>query len=120
MNDFNPVSMFYIAAEMFSSWFWPLVIVAIVLLYGVISGFRVLRRRGLSAGGPLLGGLLAGLVATVLATWFLPYGTHAELSAFGSAIDFVTVVLMALVVGLGIFALVFSVMARRRVSAQAK
>ena len=119
MSDFNPLSLFYIASELFGSWFWPLVVVALLLLYGVVSGFRGLRRRGLSAGSPLLGGLVVGLVATVLATWWVPQSTHAELSAFTSMLDYLMVIALALAIGLGVFALVFSILARRRISHQA-
>lgn len=110
--------MFYIAWEILTNWFWPLVVITLVLLYGVASGFKGLRQRGLRAGPPLLWGLLAGFLATIIATWFLPYWTHAELSAFRSIIDFVAVILLSLVVGLGVFALVFSIAARRRISAR--
>jgi apolipoprotein N-acyltransferase len=120
MSDFNPLSIFYIASEMFGSWFWPLVVVALVLLYGVVSGFRRLRRRGLSAGGPLFGALVVGLVATVLAAWWVPSSTEASISALGGVIDYVMVIAMALAIGLGVFALVFSVMARKRASKQIK
>lgn len=117
MSDFNPISLFYIISEIFSVWLWPLLIVALLLLWGVVSSFKKLRRRGLSAGSALLAGLLAGLVAAVLATWLLPYSSHAELSAFSALIDFLAVMGMALVVGLGAFAFVFTLMARRRIAA---
>jgi pilus assembly protein TadC len=115
MSDFNPVSLFHIVWQVLSGWFWPLVIVALVLIYGVYNGFKGLRHRGLRAGPPLFWGLLAGLLVTVVATWFLPYSTHADLSMFRSFIDFLAVVLLALVVGLGVFALVFSIAARKRI-----
>ena len=120
MSDFNPLSIFYIASEVFGAWFWPLVVVALVLLYGVVSGFRRLRRRGLSVGGPLFGGLLVGLVATVFAAWWVPASTDASVSALGGVIDYLMVIAMALAIGLGAFALVFSILARRRVSHQIK
>ncbi len=115
MSDFNPVSLFHIIWQVLSGWFWPLVIAALVLVYGVASGFKGLRRRGLRAGPPLFWALVAGLLATVIATWLLPYSTHADLSMFRSFIDFLAVVLLALVVGLGVFALVFSIAARKRI-----
>ncbi|OXR50046.1 hypothetical protein PuT2_04570 [Pusillimonas sp. T2] len=116
MSDFNPLSLFYIVSEIFSVWFWPLLIITLLLLWGVVSSFKKLRRRGLSAGGALFAGLLAGFIATVLATWLLPYSSHADLSAFTAFVDFLAVLAMALVAGLGAFALVFTVMARRRIA----
>ena len=115
MNDFNPVSLFHIMWQVLSGGFWPLVIITLVLIYGVFSGFKGLRRRGLRAGPPLFWALVAGLLATVVATWLLPYSTHGDLSIFRSLIDFLAVVLLALVCGLGVFALVFSIVARKRI-----
>ena len=60
MSDFNPVSLFHIIWQVLSGWFWPLVIAALVLIYGVTSGFKGLRRRGLRAGPPLFWALVAG------------------------------------------------------------
>ena len=114
MSDFNPLSLFYIASELFGTWFWPLVVIALALLYGVVSGFRHLRRRGLSAGAPLMGGLVVGFIATVLATWWVPQTTHANLSAFASLLDYLAVFAIAVGMGLGVFALVFSILARKR------
>ncbi len=120
MSDFNPLSMFYVVFEMFGAWFWLLVVIALALLYGVVSGFRLLRRRGLSVGAPLFGGLVVGLVATVLAALLLPASTSASVSALGGVIDYIMLVVMALVIGLGVFALVFSVLARKRANNQLK
>ena len=120
MSDFNPLSMFYIASEIFGTWFWPLVVIALVLLYGVVSGFRRLRQRGLSAGGPLFGALVAGLVVTIFAAWWVPASTDSGFSALGGFIDYALAIGMALAIGLGAFALVFSVLARKRVNHQLK
>lgn len=118
MSDFNPLSIFYIASEVFGAWFWPLVVVALVLLYGVVSGFRRLRRHGLSAGGAMFVALVVGLVATVFAAWWVPASTDASVSALGGFIDYLLVIAMALAIGLGVFALVFSVLARKRANRQ--
>lgn len=113
MSDFDPVSLFYIALKSLNIWFWPVVVVAVLLLLGVITGFRKLRKYGKSAGRPLFTSLIAGLLATGVGVATLPSLTGASLSDLSGAIDYILVFVMALGVGLAVFALVFSVAARR-------
>lgn len=117
MSDLNPLSLFHLAREMLVGWFWPLVILAVLLLAGVWLGFRRLRRRGRSAAGPLMLALLLGLASTAIATLVLPYITHASLSVFGSLIDFIVALGLSSVFGLAVFAAVFAVAAFRVTSA---
>jgi hypothetical protein len=115
MNDFNPISLWFIAWETLSAWFWPVIILAALLLIGVSTGFRRLRRRGRSAGKPLALSMLAALSATILGTWAVPYLTHASPSSLTSFLDWLTAFMLALVLGMAVFALVFSLLARRSV-----
>lgn len=113
MNDFNPISLWFIAWETLSVWFWPVIIVALLLLLGVVAGFRALRRHGRSAGRPLAGAIIVALAATFVGTWAMPYLTHAAPSSLGSFLDWLTAFLLALAIGMAVFALAFSLMARR-------
>lgn len=113
MNDFNLVSLFYIALETLTVWFWPTVIVALLLVLGVVTGFRSLRKYGKSAGKPLFASLVAGLLGTAVGIAMLPSLTGASLSDLSGAVDYILLLFMATGFGLAIFALVFSVVARK-------
>ena len=118
MSDFHPISLFYLAREMLPGWFWPLVILALLLLAGVWLGFRRLRRSGRSPAGPLMVALLLGLASTAIVTLVLPYLTHASLSVFGSLVDFIVALGLSSLFGLGVFAAVFAVAAFRVTAAK--
>ena len=113
MSDFSPVSLFYMAWATLQHWFWPMVIAVVLLVLGVAFSLRSLRRNKRSAARPVLAGVLAGLVATAVATVLFPYATHSDLSALGTAIDFITALGLALILGLAVFAAIFTVVAWR-------
>ncbi|NYT79997.1 hypothetical protein H0A70_00560 [Alcaligenaceae bacterium] len=115
MNDFNPISLWFIAWETLSTWFWPVIILAVLLLTGVALGFRTLRRHGRSAGMPLAFSILAALAVTFLGAWAMPYLTHASPSSLSSMLDWLTAFVLALALGMMVFALVFSLLAHRSV-----
>src|SRR5690606_22640264 len=73
MSDFNLVSLYFIAQASLGIWFWPLVVVMILLVLGVLSGWRALRRARRSAKRPLTASLLIWLVATIAVTLALPW-----------------------------------------------
>lgn len=116
MSDFHPLSLFRLAQEMLLGWFWPLAILAVLLLAGVWLGFRRLRRQARSVAWPLMVALLLGLAGTAIATLLLPYLTHASLSVFGSVIDFIVALALSSLFGLAVFAVVFTVAAFRLTS----
>lgn len=113
MSDFNPVSLFHIALETLGLWFWAMALITAVLLIGVWTGFRRLRKQGRSASKPALIAVIAGLCGTAVCAAVLPSLTHASMSDLSGFVDYILVLLLSLLMGLGIFAAVFSVTARR-------
>jgi Ca2+/H+ antiporter len=113
MNEFSPVSLFYMALATLQQWFWPIVIVTLLLVLGVAFSLRSLRRNKRSAARPVLAGVAAGLVVTAAGALLFPYALHGDVSAFRHAIDFITALGLALMLGMAVFAAVFTVVAWR-------
>lgn len=113
MSDFNLVSLYFIAQASLGIWFWPLVVVMILLVLGVLSGWRALRRARRSAKRPLTASLLIWLVATIAVTLALPWWTGASIASYNSVLDVFLAVVMAAAVSFTLAMLVFSLAARK-------
>lgn len=113
MSDFNPVTLFFILSEAMGGWLWLVVGLALVLLGGVAYGLARLRRAGRPAKRPLMAATVVGLAATAIFTLLMPAWTLADLGAFASALDVAMAVLLALVPGVMIAALVFTLASLR-------
>ncbi|MCK9550867.1 DUF5368 family protein [Aquamicrobium sp.] len=111
MNDFNPVTLFFILSESIGAWLWVLVALAAVLLAGILAGIMKLRSTGMPARRPLVTALLTGLVTTVVFTFLVPIWTLAGPGALGAPIDILFAVLIALIPGGVAAAAVFAIMA---------
>jgi len=113
MSDFNLVSLYFIAQASLGIWFWPLVVVMILLILGTLSGWRALRRAQRSAKRPLIASLLIWLAGTIVVTLALPWWTGAALSSYNSVLDIFLGVVIAAAVSFTLAMLVFSLAARK-------
>ena len=113
MSDFNPLTLFLILSESMGAWLWLLLAAALVLLGGIVFGFSRLRRAGRPAKRPLVAAAIVGTVATIVFTLLMPAWTLVGTDAFASGIDVAIAVLLALVPGVMIAALVFTMASLR-------
>ncbi len=113
MSDFNPVTLFHIFYESVGLWFWPLLFLAALALYAIVSGLRILRVAGRPATRPLIAMVMVGLAAAVVFTFLVPLWTHADPGALSAPVDYVFAFLLALAPAAVIASLVFSLAARR-------
>ena len=113
MSDFNPVTLFFILSESLGGLLWLLVAAALVLLGGIVFGLSRLRRVGRPARRPLMAAAIVGTVATIVFTFLLPRWTLTDTGAFASALDVAFAVLLALVPGVMIASLVFTMASLR-------
>ena len=113
MSDFNPVTLFFILREGLGAWLWLLAALALVLLAGIVFGFSRLRRAGRPARRPLMAATIMGVVATAVFTYLAPTWTLADAGAFASGIDVAIAVLLALIPGLAVASLVFTMASLR-------
>ena len=120
MNDFNPVTLFFILSESIGGWLWALVALALLLLAAIVAGTIRLRKNGTPVRRLLVIALLAGLATTVVLTFLVPVWTLASPGALGAPIDILFAVLIALIPGGVVAAAVFASMAlvpKRRAAA---
>jgi len=113
MSDFNPVTLFFILSESMGGWLWLLLVAAVLLLGGIAFGLGRLRRAGRPAKRPLMAAAIVGTVATIVFTFLMPAWTLAGIDAFASALDVAIAVLLALIPGIMIAALVFTMASLR-------
>jgi hypothetical protein len=113
MSDFNPVTLFFILSESLGGLLWLLLAVAALLLVGIVFGVSRLRGVGRPAKRPLTAALVVGAVATIAFTFLLPRWTLTDTGAFASALDVAIAVLLALVPGVMIASLVFTMASLR-------
>ena len=113
MSDFNPVTLFFILSESLGSFLWLLLGAAALLLCGIVFGLIRLRRAGRPAKRPLMAAAIVGTVATIVFTFLMPAWTLAGIDAFASALDVAIAVLLALIPGIMIAALVFTMASLR-------
>jgi len=113
MSDFNPVTLFFILSESLGSFLWLLLGAAALLLCGIVFGLIRLRRAGRPAKRPLMAAAIVGTVATIVFTFLMPRWTLTDTGAFASALDVAIAVLLALVPGVMIAALVFTMASLR-------
>lgn len=113
MSEFNPVTLYFILHEAMGGWLWLLLALALLLLFGIVSGLQRLRHAGRSARRPLTAALAMGLAATVVFTFLVPVWSLAEIGALGAPVDYVFAVLLALVPAGIIASAVFSMAAHR-------
>lgn len=113
MEDFNPVTMFAIMQESLGSWLWAFVVIALVLIVGVASGFFKLRSVRGPFKRPFLAALIAGIITTAIFFMLVPGWTLASFGALGSTVDYIIATLLALIPGGAVAALVFSIASRR-------
>ena len=113
MDDMNPIVLAAILRESLGFWFWPAVLVALVLLALVVLGFAKVLRAGRSPMRPVLAGLVAMLVTATAVAFVVPGWTLAELSALSGPVDYATAFLLALAPGAVVGTLVFFAAASR-------
>lgn len=113
MSDFNPVSLYFIAHASLGIWFWPVVIVLILLVLGSLTGWRALRRVERSARRPLMASGLVWIAATIAVTLALPWWTGASLTSYNSVLDVFLAIIMAASISFTLALLVFSLAARK-------
>ncbi len=113
MDDINPIVLTAILQESLGSWFWPIAVVALVLLAGVVLGFAKLVRARRSPMRPILAGLVATLVTAAAVAFLVPGWSLAELSALSGAVDYATAFALGLAPGAMVGAAVFFAAASR-------
>lgn len=116
MDDFNPVTLFFILYESIGVWLFVLAAAALALLLGVVAAMVRLRRIGRPAGRPLAAALIGGLAVAILAFFLVPGWTLAGLDSLNGAVDYLFAALLALVPGAFAGALLFMLAARRCVA----
>ena len=113
MSDFNPVTLFFILSEGMGGWLWLLLAAGVLLLCGIVFGLTRLRRAGRPAKRPLMAATIMGTVATVVFTFVAPRWTLTDTGAFASGLDVAVAVLLALVPGVMVASLVFTMASLR-------
>lgn len=113
MSDFNPITLFFILSESLGGFLWLLIGAAVLLFAGIVFGLTRLRRVGRPARRPLMAAAVMGTVATIVFTFLLPRWTLTDTGAFASALDVGIAVLLALVPGVMIASLVFTLASLR-------
>ena len=113
MSNLNPIILLSILRESVGAWFWPALIVVALLLAGMISGALKLRKTRQSPKRPILTALASGLVATIVLAFFVPGWTAAASGSLNGAIDYLVLVLLAMIPGAAIAAIIFSLVSRR-------
>ncbi|HRP78334.1 MAG TPA: DUF5368 family protein [Aquamicrobium sp.] len=113
MSDFNPVTLFFILSEGMGGWLWLLLAAGLLLLGGIVFGLSRLRRAGRPAKRPLIAATVMGTVATIVFTILAPRWTLTDTGAFASALDVAAAVMLALVPGVMVAALVFTMASLR-------
>lgn len=113
MSDFNPVTLFHIFYESVGLWLWPLLFLATLVLYAIVSGLRILRVAGRPATRPLIATVVVGLATAVVFTFLVPFWTHADPGSLSAPVDYVFAFLIALAPAGVVASLVFSLAARR-------
>ncbi|MBD9373643.1 DUF5368 family protein [Rhizobium sp. ARZ01] len=99
MEDFNPVTLYFILHETIGSWLWPLVVFAATLVVGILVGTIRLRRAGRSPKRPVMAALAGGTLATAVALLLTPGWTLADFGSLTGPIDYLLTLLLALVPG---------------------
>lgn len=94
-------------------WHWPLLLIALVLAVGVVSGTMRLRSARRSPKRPIVAAIVTGIVAAAIFFILVPGWTMATHDALNGPIDYIAAILIALVPGGGVAALVFSMASRR-------
>lgn len=112
MAEFDPIALYAIVAESFGGWLWALIVAALVLLAGMVSGALRLRASGAGWRRPILVALVGGLIGTAVAFWFVPAWSLAERGSLSAPIDYLVALAIALLPGAMIAALLFSLAAR--------
>lgn len=113
MNDFNPVTLFFILFESMGVWLWALVALALVLLVAIALGVIRLRKVGRSAKRPLMAALVIGVAATAIFTALVPFWTQTSPDSFVAPVDYFFAGFLALVPGGIAGAIVFFLTASR-------
>lgn len=113
MSDFDPIALYFIAQATLGAWFWPLVVLMILLVLGTLSGWRALRRAQRSAKRPLVASVMVWLIATIAVTLALPWWTGAAVSSYNSVLDVFLAVILAAAISFTLAMLVFSLAARK-------
>ena len=108
MDNFNPFTMFAILQESLGLWLWGLLLIALVLIIGVVSGAMKLRFARRSLKRPVIAAVLAGSVATAIFLMLVPSWTMATHGALNGPVDYLAAILIACIPGGGITAMVFS------------
>lgn len=113
MEDFNPVTIFSLLQESLGPWLWGLLLIALALAVGVVSGTMRLRSARRSPKRPIVAAIVTGIVATAIFFMLVPRWTMATHDALNGPVDYIAAILTALVPGGAVAALVFSMASRR-------
>lgn len=113
MQDFNPIALFAILYETLGFWLWILLVVAVLLLLGIISGVMRMRATMAPWRRPLLVMLAALVVMTAVAFMLVPGWTGAAPGSLRGVIDYLAVLALALIPGAIVAALAFTLATHR-------
>lgn len=99
MSDFHPVALYFIASETLGLWFWPLIVLTLLIVLGVIIGAVRLRLAERPARNSVRFALVSGLIVTAIAWFMVPGWSLADRAAYNGALDVAASILLALVPG---------------------
>ena len=120
MEEFNPVTLYFILHETVGPLLWPLVVLAVALAIGILVGALRLRRAGRSPKRPLVAAFAGGVVATTVALLLTPGWTGADFGALTGPTDYLLTLLFALVPGVTVGAVLLMAALNRCVTRTAK
>lgn len=113
MSDFNPLTLYHILLEVMGAWLWLLMLLALVLFSGVVSGILKLRRASRPVRRPLIMALAVGVISALVLTFLVPSWTLAGADALTGALDYLFAFLLALAPAAMIGSAVFFLAATR-------
>lgn len=113
MNDFNPITLFAISYETMGVWTWLALFVALLLLAGIVTGILKLRNAKRSPKRPIMAALFMGVGATLAFSFVVPRWTLAQSGSLNGAVDYLAVILLAMIPGAAVASMVFSIASRR-------
>lgn len=113
MSDFHPVALYFIASETLGLWFWPLIVLTLLIVLGIIVGAVRLRLAERPARGSVRFALGSGLIVTAIAWYLVPIWSLADRGSYNGVLDVVASIMVALIPGVLAGGAVFWLAARR-------